>query len=88
MCFHAILVTPFDPAAGGKEIKRFLNCHKSFLLENEVVVFFNLFFLLNFFLQQHENIIKSNNKKNNYINQLLRLPLLKYTHTEKKILHI
>ena len=47
------------------------------------VFFLNLFFLLNFFLQQHENIIKSNNKKNNYINQLLRLPLVKYTHREK-----
>ena len=46
--------------------------------------FKSIFFLLNFFLQQHKNIIKSNNKKNNYINQLLRLPLLKYTHTEKK----
>ena len=55
--------------------------------------FFNNFFFLlksfffNLFLQQDENVIKSNNKKNNYINQLLRLPLLKYrhAHTEKKI---
>ena len=39
----------------------------------------NFFLLLFFFLQQHKNIIKSNNKKNNYMNQLLRLPLLKYT---------
>ena len=54
--------------------------------------FFNNFFFLlksfffNLFLQQDENVIKSNNKKNNYINQLLRLPLLKYrhAHTEKK----
>ena len=36
---------------------------------------------MNSFLQQHENIIKNNNKKNNYINQSLRLLLLKYTHT-------
>ena len=35
-------------------------------------------------LQQHENTIKSNNKINNYINHLSRLPLLKYTHTQKK----
>ena len=39
------------------------------------------FFLLNFFYSKHKNLIKSNNKKNNYMNQLLRLPLLKYTHT-------
>ena len=50
-----------------------------------IFFFFNkFFFFFFFFLQQHENIIKSNNKKNSYINQLLRLPLLKYTHTEKK----
>ena len=43
----------------------------------------SFFFLLNFILQ-HKNKIKSNNKKNNYMNQWLRLPLLKYTHTEEK----
>ena len=48
--------------------------------------FFSInFFPFNFFfLQQHQNIIKSNNKNNNYMNQLLRLPLLKYTHTPRK----
>ena len=45
--------------------------------------FFYKFFPFNFFLQQHKNIIKSNNKKNNYMNQLLRLPLLNYIQTEK-----
>ena len=39
-------------------------------------------FLISFFLQQHKNAVKSNNKNNNYINQLLRLPLLKHTHTK------
>ena len=34
-------------------------------------------------LQQRDSTVKNNNKKNNYINQLLRLPLLKHTHTEK-----
>ena len=42
----------------------------------------SFFFLLNFILQ-HKNKIKSNNKKNNYMNQLLRLPMLKYTHRKK-----
>ena len=49
------------------------------------ILFFINFFSFKIFLQQHENMIKSNNKTNNYINQLLRLPLLKYTHTYKKI---
>ena len=35
------------------------------------------------YCNNNKNIIRSNNKKNNYMNQLLRLPLLKYT-TEKK----
>ena len=43
--------------------------------------FENSFFPFNLFLQQHKNLTKSNNKKNSYMNQLLRLPLLKYTHT-------
>ena len=49
-------------------------------------VFFLIdFFPLNFFFKTtRKYIIKSNNKKNNCINQLLRLPLLKYTHTQKK----
>ena len=38
-------------------------------------------FLLSFFYSSTKNIIKINNKKNNYLNQLLRLRLLKYTHT-------
>ena len=49
---------------------------------------FSFFFFFFFLQQQHENIIKSNNKKNNYIIQLLRLPLLKYTHTQKKEIHM
>ena len=44
----------------------------------------SIFFILSFFLEQHKNIIESNNNKNNYMKQLLRLPLLKYTHTNKK----
>ena len=41
------------------------------------------FFPFKFFLQQHKTIINSNNMKNNYMNQLLTLPLLKYhTHTQ------
>ena len=58
-----------------------------FLQKNDEDIFsfflINFFVLLIFFLQQHKNIIKSNNKKNNHMNQLLRLPLLKYTRTEK-----
>ena len=49
-----------------------------------IQVIYKSFFLLNFFLRQHENVIKSNNKKRkNYMSQLLRLPLLKYTHRKK-----
>ena len=43
--------------------------------------FENSFFPFNLFLQQHKNLTKSNNKKNSHMNQLLKLPLLKYTHT-------
>ena len=43
--------------------------------------FNNFFFYFNFFFTTIRKYNKSNNKKNNYINQLLRLPLLKYTHT-------
>ena len=43
--------------------------------------FLKTLFPFKIFLQQHENTIKSNDKNNNYINQLLRLPLLKHTHT-------
>ena len=50
--------------------------------------FINQFFPFKFFLQQHKNLIKGNNKKNNYMNQLLRLPLLKYTHTKRKYIYI
>ena len=53
----------------------------------EIICFvFLIIFLLskNFFLQQHENIIKSNNTKKNCMNQILRLPLLKYTHTQRE----
>ena len=48
--------------------------------------FFNKFFSFKnfFFTTTQKYVIKSNNKKNNYMNQLLRLPLLKYAHTEKK----
>ena len=52
------------------------------------IFFKSVFFILNFFLQQHKNIIESNNNKNNYMNQLLRLPLLKYTHTQTKKIHM
>ena len=52
------------------------------LVSTTFFFFFNVF-LFKIFFTKHENIIKSNNKKNNYINQLLRLPLFKYTHTEK-----
>ena len=45
------------------------------------ILFLNQFFSFKFFFTATQNIIKSNNKKNNYMNQLLRLPLLKYTHT-------
>ena len=58
-----------------------------------VVVFNNFFFLLNFFFTTTRIIwLKVTIKKNNYMNQLLRLPLLKYTHihtdtdTQKHIL--
>ena len=54
-------------------------------MQKEYIFFRINFFLLILFLQQHKSIIKSNNKKSNYMNQLLRLPLLKYTHTEQKI---
>ena len=47
--------------------------------ENLCALFYlnQFFFPFNFFLQQHKTIINSNNMKNNYMNQLLRLPLLK-----------
>ena len=32
--------------------------------------------------------MKSNNKKSNYINHLLRLPLLKYAQTDKKSTYV
>ena len=44
-------------------------------------IFLKKFFPFKIFLQQHENAIKSNDKNNNCINQLLRLPLLKHIHT-------
>ena len=44
-----------------------------------LMIFFP-FEIFNFFLQQHENTIKNNNKKNNYIYQL--------KHTQKKIIQI
>ena len=49
----------------------------------ELVIFFNNFFSFSGFLQQHKDTAKSNNKKNNYINQLLRSSLLKNTHRER-----
>ena len=45
---------------------------------------FQVFFSFQEFLQQHENTVKSNNQKNNCINQLLRLLLLKYTQKTDK----
>ena len=53
---------------------------------SKISFFFYLmnFFPFKFFLQQHENTIKNSNKKNNYINQLLRLPLLKIQRERKK----
>ena len=45
---------------------------------------FQVFFSFQEFLQQHENTVKSNNQKNNCINQLLRLLLLKYTQKNDK----
>ena len=51
----------------------------------KILLFFNKFFpiIIFFFLQQLKNTIKIINMKNNYMNQLLRLPLLKYTHRKK-----
>ena len=48
----------------------------------ELVIFFNNFFSFSGFLQQQKNTAKSNKKKN-YINQLLRLSLLKNTYRER-----
>ena len=50
--------------------------------------FFYIFFPLKKFLQQHENAVKSNNMKSNYINQLFRLLLLKHTKVIIKIIII
>ena len=38
------------------------------------IIIYNFFYFLN----------KSNNTKNNYMNQILRLPVLKYTHRKRK----
>ena len=36
------------------------------------------------FLQQHEDTVKSNNKKNNYKNQIIKITIAKtYTHRKK-----
>ena len=42
--------------------------------------FFLCFFFLLIVFTTTQNTVKSNNKNSNYINQLLRLPLLKHTH--------
>ena len=40
-----------------------------------------IFFPSKNFYKYKKKTFKSNNKNNNYINQLLKLPLLKHTHT-------
>ena len=53
--------------------------YSRFCLFQNAFFFLNQFFPFKVFYTKHKNLIKSNNKKNNYMNQLLRLPLLKYT---------
>ena len=42
-----------------------------------------LFFPLRIFTANTKKTFKSSNKNKNYINQLLKLPLLKHTHIQK-----
>ena len=77
MMLHNLCISVNDPCEPQwrLEVKQLSLIKNTFLKK--------IYFYFKFFLQQHKNIIKSNNKKNNYMNQLLRLPLLKYTHRKK-----
>ena len=59
-----------------------------FISCTNIFFFRSIFFPFKFFLQQHKIIINSNNMKNNYMNQLLPLLFLKYTHTKYIYIHI
>ena len=49
-----------------------------------IQVIYKSFFLLNFFLQQHENEIKSNNKKKQLHESTIKITLVKiHTHRKK-----
>ena len=59
--------------------------YEHFVLCNIYIFFNKTFFSFNNFYNNTKKTFKSNNKKSNYINQLLSPPLLKHTHARAQV---